>query len=75
MNLANERRFAKLKSAKSFHPVQIYLARQIRQTFLLPKSYHDKFAKVSSRQNFLLYGTFKCKIFLIEVSPPILDSP
>ena len=34
-NSANKRRFVKLKPAKSFHPVQIYLAsyRQIRQTF------------------------------------------
>ena len=34
----NERRFAKLKSAKSFHPVQIYLA-------------IDKFATKLSYQN------------------------
>ena len=55
-NLVNEWRFAKLKSTKSFHPVQIYLARQICQTFLLPKPYRGKFAKVSSCQTFLLYG-------------------
>ena len=42
-NLVNERHFAKPKSAKSFHPVQIYLA-------------IEKFAKVSYHQTFLLYG-------------------
>ena len=59
-NLANERHFTKLKSAKIFHLVQIYLRsyRQIRQTFSCQdRIVVSKFTKVSTRQTFLLYGT------------------
>ena len=55
----NEQCFTKLKSVKDFHPVQIYLAGQICQTFLSSKLHHGKLAKVSSHQTFLLCGTRK----------------
>lgn len=44
-NLMNEQCFTKLKSAKSFHPIHIYLGRKICRTFLLPKSYWGKFTQ------------------------------
>ena len=53
MNLASERCFAKLKSAKSFLQYKSVAIQQIRQTLLLPKSYCGKFAKVSS---YTVYG-------------------
>ena len=66
MNLVNEQHFTKLKSVKNFHPVQIYLAGQICQTFLSSKLHHGKLAKVSSHQTFLLYGTKRVVLMVGE---------
>ena len=51
---------------KLFSQYKSVLAQQICRTLFSPKSYHGKFAKVSSHQTFWLCGSWICQSCIVQ---------
>ena len=67
-NLANRRRFAKLKPSKLIPTIDNPLADPfIRQTFFRQTLKNSRFAKHSARQTFPLYGTMYFWIIIVHI--------